>query len=1082
MDSLIAHLGLAGVGAEELVGAMAAYGEASGKRFVLMIDALNEADHPQAWGKQLGEVRRLLRASPWTSLVVTCRSVYLHWLDSPGGGGHGMPEVVHPGFSGHEREAQDKFFEFYGVDAPAAPLVLPEFTNPLFLKLYCLGGADEPTAGASAIFEGFIAKRTERIDIDLDIDPHDDLVRQAVSGLARAMAEGGVERLPYEVGKRLIDAFLPGRTKFEETLFGRLLREGIISVSHAVLDGEWRRTVGFPYQRFSDHLIVSSLLDEHAAEVAGDQPFGPWAENLSPGLYAAMAIAVPERSGSELTDRLPSALAGEHRIARTQIASVARRRPDAVNKRTGEWLVERWEREDDRGRIAGVLTAVAPVEDHALNGHWLHEWLREQTLAERDRGWTWATYDLADAASSALTSLMTWAAGGPSERVGDTMLLLAVTPLMYALASPNRFLRDGATKALVGAMAGRPAAVARFLEKAYETNDGYVRERSCAVAYGCALRSTDADGTNPRWKTVCETAIPFIADVNVLTRDHVAGLCRWAVKMGIDGATELLDSASPPYGSDPPAEPPSEDDLKAALEAEGWMILSSSAFSKWSDFTRYEVQPVCDRIAFAVRQEEIPTESLLRTWSWRLTEDQRQTLRGQSREQQVEVFLQWLAANEDLKTRTVIDNPPVEFGMRWITQRCLDYGWTPELFDDIDRGIARYRGSHGREAAKPERFGKKYQWLSLFELAARWLDAYQLDSWEAEEGYAGAWQLWLRDLDPSLPLGEPIDAFDEAPPAPLLSEQGEWAWPPGPTFSENERDQAQWAQREDDLPDPVSCVQREHPDGTPWVVLGGYFNHADDPRKDTSLDRTDRSRREFGMLFTSRIVRSDEGEQVDGWLATKPDVLRRDPEWQAQAAGQVYLGEMPWAEAAAGRANEWHDADPGRHWPVTSARALSDYMWEGGVTHDCSLSSSVGCYCPGSILWESEDLTWDGRAGVWSSGTTKVLMAAEGPRGRLLLARNDWLAELLEKKGWIMVAGLFAERRVFVPGRPFENLETEGWVDHGAGVRLSTAGHVGHGWWTLRDRVTEAQEGEWPPGRDPAAEATDSDTNREATS
>src|SRR5260370_26335026 len=61
---------------------------------------------------------------------------------------------------------------------------------------------------------------------------------------------------------------------------------------------------------------------------------------------------------------------------------------------------------------------------------------------------------------------------------------------------------------------------------------------------------------------------------------------------------------------------------------------------------------------------------------------------------------------------------------RWIIHRVLSLGCTKQRFGAFD---ARLQSS-GREAYKPERIGKKYQWIALHEFYARLSDNYEFSA------------------------------------------------------------------------------------------------------------------------------------------------------------------------------------------------------------------------------------------------------------------------------------------------------------------------------------------------------------------
>ena len=72
-----------------------------------------------------------------------------------------IAELEHQGFSGRELEATERFFSVFGLEQPGIPLLALEFTNPLFLKLYCEGlkgmGLSSPPAGEATCQRRFPA-------------------------------------------------------------------------------------------------------------------------------------------------------------------------------------------------------------------------------------------------------------------------------------------------------------------------------------------------------------------------------------------------------------------------------------------------------------------------------------------------------------------------------------------------------------------------------------------------------------------------------------------------------------------------------------------------------------------------------------------------------------------------------------------------------------------------------------------------------------------------------------------------------------------------------------------------------------
>ena len=181
------YLGLGQIGGEALLGGMRAAAKASDAPFLLLVDALNESAVPSAWREELPALLAELDGDPWISLGVSVRSTFLPVVLPDEGLGKAIAEVDHPGFQGRELEATERFFDAFGLEQPRVPLLTPEFTNPLFLKLYCEGlkglGLSAPPAGEahiSDVFARHLEWKARRIASTLQLDPADRAVERAL--------------------------------------------------------------------------------------------------------------------------------------------------------------------------------------------------------------------------------------------------------------------------------------------------------------------------------------------------------------------------------------------------------------------------------------------------------------------------------------------------------------------------------------------------------------------------------------------------------------------------------------------------------------------------------------------------------------------------------------------------------------------------------------------------------------------------------------------------------------------------------------------------------------------------------------
>ncbi len=174
-------------------------------------------------------------------------------------------------------------------------------------------------------------------------------------------------------------------------------------------------------------------------------------------------------------------------------------------------------------------SASAPIPRHPYNGSRLHAFIEAMPMADRDAYWGIATYDSFANPGTALDRLVRWAARGPYRTYTDEVVELATLPLVWLLASPNRFARDYTTKALASVLIGRPELAGALVERFAGVDDPYVVERLAAAVAGSVMRAERSDATAVRGlleKLVTNLIEGREKSPDLLTRDHIASLAR----------------------------------------------------------------------------------------------------------------------------------------------------------------------------------------------------------------------------------------------------------------------------------------------------------------------------------------------------------------------------------------------------------------------------------------------------------------------------------------------------------------------------------------------------------------------------
>lgn len=120
---------------DELLRGLQRLGAARGSRALIIIDGINEGNRSR-WKRSLAPIIRAVRKFTHVGVVLSCRQPFDQLIFTSRTRRSFVP-VEHHGFTENETDAQVEFFAYYGIPAPHAPLLTPEFSRPLFLKMFC---------------------------------------------------------------------------------------------------------------------------------------------------------------------------------------------------------------------------------------------------------------------------------------------------------------------------------------------------------------------------------------------------------------------------------------------------------------------------------------------------------------------------------------------------------------------------------------------------------------------------------------------------------------------------------------------------------------------------------------------------------------------------------------------------------------------------------------------------------------------------------------------------------------------------------------------------------------------------------
>lgn len=609
------RLGLGDLNPDVFLQALSAAAEATKRRGLILIDAVNEGGGLALWRNELAEFIARIEKHKNLVLVFSCRYEYTSYIIPPKLSNK-IPSFMVQGFRTPEEQkrAARVYLGKRGISQPNTPWLAEEFTNPLFLRSACVALERDNKKffpkgliGTKQVFAFYL--RSIARNLGAGRDGSDDLVSptmQSIVAIALDMAGQRRDYVPHSQAIALIaEKFQAYPTPPATTWFEILQRNGLFRLDpdpHSLKADPFlmaEELTRFSFQRLQDHLMASALLDNvenPALALAsgslqfihnGERILGEWA-----GLTEALSIQIPELFNEELLDLMPGDTdhwANDYSVGGAFIESLKWRSNESFTDRTlhlyNAFLNASAEHFD-------IILQVSASVGHPWNAKFLHERLKARKMPQRDAFWSVQVNGLSLEEGSTIHRLIEWSAFEQNNQTDPEVQYLCALTLTWFFSSSNRLIRDRASKALTSLMIINPGLYDKLCNDFAAVDDLYVQERLHTAAYGaCCI-----DGNEQRLQSYSDTAyrIVFGSDVvplSILLRDAALGIIEMATLKNCLSQSVDVQKCSPPYRTKMIRLSITEEALERASKAVGGSNILSSCTGWMGDFASYEIQP-----------------------------------------------------------------------------------------------------------------------------------------------------------------------------------------------------------------------------------------------------------------------------------------------------------------------------------------------------------------------------------------------------------------------------------------------------------------------------------------------------------
>lgn len=1091
-------------------------GEQINSRVLILIDAINETTSGETmWQSQIAGLITQVLKFPFIGLAFTIRDTYWDYV-LPTDISNFSTVINHEAFKGNEYKALKMFCNFYGLEQPNFPILSPEFSNPLFLKLCCLGIKNSgqkkfPSGfnGISEVFDFYINSIYSKLSNRREYRLRTKIVWDAIKLFSKECVNAENRHLKIE---NAIELF---KTNFADTpnLLLDLIEEGLfiknIKRYYRDEDDKSRKEnveiVYFAYERLGDFLIANYELENYAnvedlkLAFQKDGKFGKIANDYyydGRGILEALSVIIPEKHSLELfevyqwlfddffiLDEKDSSDDNHEKyklryncknINDLLLDSLKWRKVESIDdeKITKHFQSKAFQLGLSYDYFLNTIIELSCIENHPLNSDRLFRILSNHKMPERDGFWQYFVIGHSRKDSEENTQSIrrlldfAWQPNISTTITDETCRLVAQT-LVWVLATTDRVLRDKVTKALVNLLEQKPATLLLILTRFKKVDDLYILERLYAICYGVVLRTDSEQGigllAQYTYNTIFKRKNP---PTHILLRDYARNIIEYALYKNLK-IKVILEYIRPPYSSEIP-KLPTEIDIekyKGNYESEEFekkpenvRLFGKPYYStiNW-DFGRYVVDNKIDDFhPISFTQEPIINEfikkmnSTQKSWmklymkileivskfkdndyhiKARDGEDfykaQIENLENAEKEITDKIItlfpeselnfvkqslLQYLKTKQNLKSNWSytfnLDPKPFK---RWIVERVHKLGYDVKKHGEFELLYTNYRES--RRSYDIERISKKYQWIALYEILAMITDNYKMRTGTSRtnpyEYYKGAWQNYLRDIDPAY-ITPDVDTDEEEEDNENekynLEASVEKEWHDDSEYQYWESVPSEWVISTQDMPKMKDVINKTDFEGNEWLHLQKFVEWKES--KSFGQDKYDRERKELWYLIQGYICKKNDKNKIIKYLQGKNFWGRWMPE-NRDASSNLINREKFWSPAdldenKTDRLKEWVNI-PDTNYKIVVASTGA----KGRMEEDKSKANKI-YNIPCKTIFEGLNLKYSSKDGDFKDDSGETVVTNSSSNG--ILIRKDKLTAYLNENNLEIFWTVLAEK------------------------------------------------------------------------
>lgn len=649
-----------------------------------IIDAINEGKTKENWKNQLNSIISLFEKYDYVKLILSIREDYYD-VCIPDDIDKSIVKIEHHrGFEGNVYDAMNEIFNYYNVPIPLFPVINDEYSNPLFLISTCKWIRDynidillQDYQSFEMIFEKFIKKINDKIALKYKFNSSNNLLDEIFNVVSIFLIDNSKLSFTKNEFRDVTRIILQDYHISAINLLDDLKSEGLLFESCYSKEAIYH----FAFEKYTCILNAKTLVKKIINK--GEINKKELKEILEKYIYDIellinIFIKIGNDYGIEYFDVYD--VINDDNILYSYIKSLVWRKKlnfDAKGKftefinqvaKTSPYSMEAY---DD------LFYYCTAIESSPFNINKYNEKLLKMSLQERDYRFTiYIDYEKS-------INIIKYCLYANMENLNSVNRLMLGITLSWFLVSPNRKIRDLATKSLVNIMTDNIDVMLDVLKNFKDINDMYIMERIYASCYGAILRSDN--------KNDFEKISEYIYSEVFLSEEVIPNI---VVRYYAKNILIYIEKTNESLKFD-------EEKINALYNSKWYESIPTN-----NDIKKYKIDynTINKENSYLCSQNSI-IHSMLTESAGDLG------MYGDFGRYYFGYRISPWVKNFD--SEQVLSNI--------VIKRVFDMGYDVEKFGyfDYNQNYSKYRHEHATE-----RIGKKYQWIAMHELMARLQDNY----------------------------------------------------------------------------------------------------------------------------------------------------------------------------------------------------------------------------------------------------------------------------------------------------------------------------------------------------------------------